>query len=129
MLRFIINRSTHYRNRPIHIQFSISPEGLKTFRYWPIFKTLPVVVLLLGGVRLSKPPLEELEVMVLVVRFVLAADDLPDHQVAVVARLIGGGERDGYEERDSEEERETAIHVCRERERDGLGDLKLCMYL
>lgn len=86
-------------------------------------------MLLLGGVRLSKPPLEEPEVVVLVVRLVLAADYLPDHQVAVVARLIGGGERDGCEERDSEEERETAIHVCREREMDGLGDLKLCMYV
>lgn len=91
----------------------------------------PVVVLLLGAVRPSEPPLEEREVVVVrqggaLPTVAAVVHHLPDQRVAVAGGEVlrrGRGGEGGGEEGGDEEEREAAIHgaevFVRDREREG----------
>lgn len=77
----------------------------------------PVIVLILGGIRLAVLALEEGEVVVVgedaAGGQVPAAHHLPDQRVLTVSLRSGvhGGER---EEREEDEKRERAIHVAQQ---------------
>lgn len=94
----------------------VSPEDLE-----------PVVVLLLGGIRLTEFPLEDGEVVVIGQHLVVAAvHHLPDQRILQFRRSYRGGEEEGGEN----EDRDSAIHSFRHsRRKERITDSLLRPYI